>query len=137
MEKYFNQFRKNIIGIDQKYTSPYGTMNIIYADWIASGRLYRPIEDQMTNVIGPFVANTHTETSETGTLMTKAYHLAHQKIKDHVNASADDLIVTSGFGMTSCINKLQRIIGLKFCGTISKKECLKTAEKTVVFVNHL
>lgn len=137
MEKYFNQFRKNIIGIDQKYTTPYGTMKLLYADWIASGRLYRPIEERMLEVIGPFVANTHTETSETGTLMTNAYHLAHQKIKDHVNAGADDLIVTTGFGMTACINKLQRIIGLKFCGLISNKECLNIAEKPVVFVTHM
>ncbi len=77
MEKYFEKFRKNIIGHDQVYLSPYGNVKIVYADWVASGRLYAPIEEKITNTFGPFVANTHTESSETGNLMTKAYHLAH------------------------------------------------------------
>ena len=67
MEEYFSKFRKNIVGIDQTFQSPYGEKRIVYADWIASGRLYGPIEEKMLNVFGPFVANTHTETSETGT----------------------------------------------------------------------
>lgn len=95
MENYFETFRKNTIGHHHKFTTPYGEKELIYADWIASGRLYRPIEDRIANVLGPYVGNTHTETSETGTLMTKAYHHAHHKIKDHVNASADDVLITS------------------------------------------
>ena len=43
LEQYFQQFRKNIIGIDQEFESPYGKKQIIYTDWTASGRLYRPI----------------------------------------------------------------------------------------------
>jgi selenocysteine lyase/cysteine desulfurase len=39
---------------------------IIYADWTASGRLYQPIEEKLLKEIGPYVANTHTETSITG-----------------------------------------------------------------------
>ncbi len=46
LESYFQQFRQNIIGIDQTFVSPYGTQNIIYADWTASGRLYGPIEEK-------------------------------------------------------------------------------------------
>ena len=66
-ETYFDQFRKNIIGIDQHYETPYGRMRMIYADWIASGRLYRPLEDKILDSVGPFIGNTHTETSENGT----------------------------------------------------------------------
>jgi selenocysteine lyase/cysteine desulfurase len=61
LEQYFQQFRKNIIGIDQDFESPYGKQKIIYTDWTASGRLYRPIEEKLMNEFGPFVANTHTE----------------------------------------------------------------------------
>ena len=86
---------------------------IIYADWTASGRLYRPIEEQFLNVIGPFVANTHTETSITGSVMTHAYFDARSIIKNHVNASSDDVLLTEGTGMTGAINKFQRILGLK------------------------
>lgn len=137
MEKYFTKFRKNTIGNEQKFTTPYGEKTMIYADWIASGRLYKPIEDRIAKVFGPFVGNTHSESSETGTLMTKAYHLAHQKIKEHVNAGPDDVIITSGSGMTGVVNKLQRIIGLKVCGKISHRPCLGETERPVVFITHM
>src|SRR5690606_34869223 len=87
LDTYFQQFRKHIIGIDQSFESPFGTQKIIYTDWTASGRLYRPIEEKISNQIGPFVANTHTETTVSGTAMTKAYHKAKQIIKAHVNTN--------------------------------------------------
>ncbi len=61
LEDYFSQFRKNIVGINQTYQSPYGTQKMIYADWTASGRLYYPIEEKLLHEIGAFVANTHTQ----------------------------------------------------------------------------
>jgi selenocysteine lyase/cysteine desulfurase len=137
MEKYFEKFRKNTIGNNQVYTSPYGEKKMIYADWVASGRLYRPIEKRLMNEVGPFVANTHTETSETGTLMTKAYHTAHRLIKKHVNADKDDVIITAGFGMTTVINKFQRILGLKKCQNRQFKTCELKGKKPVVFITHM
>ena len=53
MEKYFEKFRGNIIGHNQEYISPYGKKRMIYADWVASGRLYRPIEKRIINEVGP------------------------------------------------------------------------------------
>jgi selenocysteine lyase/cysteine desulfurase len=73
LEQYFQQFRKNIIGINQDFNSV-RAKQIVYTDWTASGRLYRPIEEKLMNEFGPFVANTHTETTVSGTAMTKAYH---------------------------------------------------------------
>ena len=113
LELYFEQFRKNIIGINQEFQSPFGNQKIIYTDWTASGRLYRPIEEKMMNVFGPFVANTHTETTISGTAMTMAYHEARKIIKRHVNANDDDVLITDGTGMTGVVNKLQRILGLR------------------------
>ncbi|HPG33747.1 MAG TPA: hypothetical protein PLM34_07825, partial [Lentimicrobium sp.] len=129
MENYFEPFRKNTIGYDLEYDTPYGRKKLIYADWIASGRLYSSIEDRLTNDIGPFIGNTHTETSETGTSMTKAYHLAHKKIKEHVNAGPDDVIITAGFGMTGVIVKFQRMMGLKMCGQLTDSKCFKEKER--------
>ena len=113
LEKHFDNFRRNTIGNELIFHTPYGDKKMIYADWIASGRLYKPIEEKIANVFGPFVGNTHTETSETGTLMTKAYHLAHKLTKEHVNAGPNDVIITAGSGMTTVINKMIRIMGLK------------------------
>jgi hypothetical protein len=70
LELYFQQFRKNIIGIYQEFKFPYRQKQIIYTDWTASGRLYRPIEKKLMSEFGPFVANTNTETTVSGTAMT-------------------------------------------------------------------
>ena len=78
LESYFAPFRKNTIGIDAIFQSPYGPQKLIYADWIASGRLYQPIEDAISQKFGPMVGNTHSESTATGSFMTHSYHLAHQ-----------------------------------------------------------
>lgn len=136
LEKYFEQFRENIIGINDQYESPYGIQKISYFDWIASGRLYRPIEEKITNVIGPFVANTHTETAESGSRMTWAYHHAQRIIKKHVNAGPGDVLITAGSGMTTEINKLIRMLGLKRYDTNFDPASMGD-ERPVVFITHM
>jgi len=137
MEKKFEKFRNNTIGHNLRYKSVYGAQRLIYADWVASGRLYRPIEDIIVNSLGPYVANTHTETSETGTLMTNAYRLAHKKIKEHCNAGKNDVIITAGFGMTTVVNKLQRILGLKCFLKKGIKKSIPERDRPVVFITHM
>ncbi len=137
LESYFDQFRKEIVGIDQHFISPYGEKKIIYADWLASGRLYKPIEKQISDIFGPFVGNTHSETSETGALMTHAYHQAQLIIKTHVNAGPNDIIITAGSGMTAVINKFQRMLGLKYCGQVNHTGCIVKRERPVVFITHM
>jgi selenocysteine lyase/cysteine desulfurase len=137
MQDYFKKFRDNTIGNEVLFQTPYGEKKLIYADWIASGRLYLPIEECMLQNIGPFIGNTHTETNETGTLMTKAYKLAHELIKQHVNAGPDDVILTTGFGMTGAIVKFQRILGLKSCGKLLGTDCIQENDRPVVFLTHM
>jgi len=139
LEKHFTPFREQIIGIDAEFKTPYGKKKMIYADWIASGRLYRPIETRMTDLFGPMVGNTHSEASETGVTMTHVYHLAKKLIKKHVNANCDDIILTTGTGMTGAVSKLQRILGLKIpesanrhCNIKSPKE-----DRPVIFITHV
>lgn len=137
LEQYFQQFRENIIGIDQEFDSPFGAKKIIYTDWTASGRLYRPIEEKLMNEFGPFVANTHTETTISGTAMTMAYHQARKIIKKHVNANSDDILITDGTGMTGVINKFQRILGLKVPENLKAFTQIPIEKKPVVFVSHM
>lgn len=137
LEHYFSQFREYIVGIDQEFESPYGKQKIVYTDWTASGRLYRPIEDKILNQFGPFVANTHTETTVSGTAMTNAYHKARNIIKGHVNSNADDVLIVAGNGMTSVVNKFQRILGLKMPENISKYAKIPDEIRPVVFVTHM
>ncbi len=137
LENYFELFRNNIVGLNESFISPYGKKKIHYADWIASGRLYFPLEKKLLEDFGPYVANTHTETNTTGTMMTRSYHYAHDYIKKHVNASKTEVIITAGFGMTSVVTKFQRILGLKGCGGQMNSDCLKGKNRPVVFVTHM
>lgn len=137
LETYFKDFRKNIVGINQEFTSPYGKKQIIYTDWTASGRLYRPIEEKLLNEFGPFVANTHTETTVSGTAMTKAYHHARNIIKRHANASPDDVLITDGTGMTGVVNKFQRILGLKVPENLKAFTNIPDEKKPIVFISHM
>lgn len=137
LEAYFEEFRNQIIGIHQTFNSPYGVKKIVYTDWTASGRLYQPIEDKLIREFGPFVANTHTETTVSGTAMTHAYHKAKDIIKQHVNAHADDVLIVSGSGMTTVVNKFQRILGLKIPENLKQFTTVPEAIKPVVFVSHM
>lgn len=137
LEKHFSKFRENIIGIDHDFESPFGRKKIVYADWIASGRLYAPIEEIMMEKFYPFVGNTHSEASHTGCTMTKAYNEAKNIIKQHVNAGKDDVIMFAGFGMTSVINKFQRLLGLHFPEQLKDKVVIPEEEKPVVFITHM
>ena len=137
LEKHFNKFRKNIVGINQTFLSPFGEQKMVYADWTASGRLYQTIEEKMLHQFGPFVANTHTETTFSGSSMTMAYHEARKIIKKHVNASNDDVLIIEGTGMTGVINKFQRILGLKIPENLKNFFTIPKGKKPVVFITHM
>ncbi len=137
LEQYFQKFRNNIIGNDQIMNANGADKKIIYADWTASGRMYKPIEDILTNMVSPYVANTHTETNFTGTSMTLAYKKSKEIIKKHVNADVTDILIASNSGMTGVVNKFQRILGLKLHEKFSDKIQLAIEDKPIVFVTHM
>jgi selenocysteine lyase/cysteine desulfurase len=137
LESYFKQFRDHIIGIHQEFVSPFGTKKIIYTDWTASGRLYRPIEEKLMNDLGPFVANTHTETTVSGTAMTMAYHKSRHVIKKHVNANDLDVLIAEGTGMTGVVNKFQRILGLRIPENLRAFTAIPDEMRPVVFISHM
>ena len=137
LDKHFSYFRERTIGNDVHFNGPNGQVKMLYADWVASGRLYEPIEKKIAGQFGPYVGNTHTETSETGTMMTNAYHCAQKLIKNHVNAGPDDIIITAGSGMTTVINKMHRIMGIKGSSQAGHRVYVNEYEKPVVFLSHM
>ena len=137
LEQHFSQFRKHIIGHNLEHEINGKQQAIIYADWTASGRLYQPIEDYISHTLGPYVANTHTETNLTGSTMTHAYHDAQKLIKRHVNACDNDILITSGAGMTDVINKFQRILGLRIPERMAEQVSFNDEDKPVVFITHM
>jgi len=110
--------------------------NRIYADWTASGRLFRPIEDRIINMVGGFMANTHTEDSYTGRVMTTWLHEAEQVIKKHVNASTDDILLNVGNGMTGALAKLMRMMGW-WCHEQHRAAVVASmTERPLVYITH-
>lgn len=136
LENYFKSFKTQVIGDQEFFDTPDGKKPLLYADWTASGRLYGPIEKVLCEKMGPFVANTHTETNVSGSSMTIAYAHAKRLIKNHVNASDHDVIITANAGMTGVVNKFQRILGLKIHERY-RPLIDGQIEKPIVFVSHM
>ena len=123
-EAWFAPFRENIIGFQSTFESPWGRKKILYADWTASGRAYRPIEEYLQEEVLPYFANTHTATTFTGRKMSQAYEEAKEIIKHHVCATPEDVLLFCGSGMTAAVCKLQRILAHEVA-------------RAVVFITHM
>lgn len=137
LEDWFAPFREKVIGHNQIFQSPYGKQTIYYADWTASGRLYESIEELIIHKFGPLVGNTHTETTVTGSTMTRAYHHAKDIVRAHVGANQGDVLLSSNAGMTGVVNKFQRILGLKLHESFHRKVDITDEERPIVFVTHM
>lgn len=130
----FDEIRKNVVGCSQSFDTPFGSFDMLYADWVASGRLYAPIEEAIATKFGPWVANTHSYSNKTGSLMTTAYNQAKQIIREHVNASENDMLVLTGSGMTGGVVRLQQILGL--CVQQNSPH-LHEEDRPIVFITHM
>jgi selenocysteine lyase/cysteine desulfurase len=109
--------RSSIIGSYEKFSGPFGNRPIIYADWTASGKCVRKVEDYISNNVIPLYGNTHTTTSITGHQTTCFRHESRQIVAEAVNAkvtgrAAVDVVIFTGNGTTAAINKLILSIGL-------------------------
>jgi len=137
MQQHLLEVRNNTIGINHSITTPFGDKKLLYADWTASGRMYQPIEDYLIQEVYPYVANTHTETTYTGSHMTNLYHDSLQNIKRHVGAGEHEVIIASDSGMTGVMNKFQRILGLRLHENFTDKINIPEEERPVVFITHM
>ncbi len=132
MEGYFKKYRTGIIGIKASFPTIEGkNKGLLYADWAATGRNYAPIELQLQENIMPLIANIEGEASITRWATSYAYRSARAIIKQHVNASPEDVIVTACAGSTRMIRRFQQILGFCQNGTIPDRP------KVVVFVTHM
>ena len=121
--------RRGLIGDDEVLDGPYGACRVVYADYTASGRALDFIEDFVRGQVLPRYANTHTESSSTGRATTRLREDARRIIRDAVGGTEDDLVIFTGSGATSAINKLVAILELRGPDTSGP-----SAPKPVVFV---
>lgn len=69
--------------------------------------------------------------------MTQAYKEARRKIKKHVNATKDDVLITYGTGMTGAMAKLQRIMGLVVPEAVEAYMQIPQLARPIVFISHM
>lgn len=122
----FDQFRSSIqttnpvsdiaeglIGHHVDIDGPLGKKRLLYADYVASGRALRQIEEFVLTALLPFYANSHTEASYVGGFMTRLRREARDVIRAETNASKDHAVIFTGSGATAGINRIIHLIRLK------------------------
>jgi selenocysteine lyase/cysteine desulfurase len=98
-----------LIGRDIAIDTPFGSKPLLYADYVASGRALRQVEDFIMTEVLPYYANSHTEASHCGEAMTRMRHEARTVIAELTHCGPDCHVVFTGSGATSGLN---RIVGL-------------------------
>ncbi|MCL6284736.1 aminotransferase class V-fold PLP-dependent enzyme [Ruegeria sp. 2012CJ41-6] len=99
-----------------------GDVPLVYADYVASGRAMRQVEDFVTTQVLPYYANSHTEASYCGAYMTRLRGEARAEIARAVNAGKEDAVIFTGSGATAGLNRLVSLMGVN------------EAERPVVFI---
>ncbi|WP_287885379.1 aminotransferase class V-fold PLP-dependent enzyme [Paracoccus sp. (in: a-proteobacteria)] len=99
-----------VIGRDAVIDGPFGPRRMIYADYIASGRALRPIEEWVMENVLPWYANSHTEASHCGGTMTRMRRAAREAIGLCTHAGAEHAVIFTGSGATQGINRLVHLM---------------------------
>ena len=113
--------RSGLIGEDVEIQGPFGPREIIYADYVASGRALNQVEDFVREKILPFYSNSHTQASYCGSYMTNIRETARSEIARMTSATSDSSIIFTGSGSTAGINKLVGLLNIEKMISESKK----------------
>jgi selenocysteine lyase/cysteine desulfurase len=132
----FATLRADLIGTDTVIHTPFGARRVTYADYVASGRALRSVEQRIASLALPLYANTHTEDSATGAHSTHLTHQAADYIRGQLGGDASCKLVFCGSGSTAAVRRLQDILGLTVCGPhrATVLAALPEHERPVVFV---
>lgn len=112
-----SHLRDGLIGDELAFETPFGQQTMLYADYVASGRALRQVENFVAEQVLPFYANSHTEASHCGMTMTRMREEARAVIADLVGAKGCDVVFT-GSGATSAINRIVNLLSLQDRGRV-------------------
>ncbi|MFW7269531.1 aminotransferase class V-fold PLP-dependent enzyme [Gluconacetobacter sp. Hr-1-5] len=104
--------RAGLIGEGAPIPGPFGTHKLIYADYVASGRALRQVEDFVMNHVLPWYANSHTEASFCGRHVSRLRHAARATIALLCGAGAGFSTIFTGSGATAGLNRLVSLLGV-------------------------
>ncbi len=113
--------RSGLIGENVQVPGLNGSNPMIYADYVASGRALAQVEDWVTNDILPYYANSHTEASFCGQMMTRLRRQARQIILENCGADARYDVIFTGSGATAGINRLVGLLGVSAASGSAKR----------------
>lgn len=106
------ELQGGLIGLDAKVDGPFGPKVLVYADYVASGRALMQVERFILEQVLPYYANSHTEASYCGSLMTRLRREARATIADCCGASDKFAVIFAGSGATAGINRLVKLLGV-------------------------
>ncbi|MGI9402336.1 MAG: aminotransferase class V-fold PLP-dependent enzyme, partial [Rhizobiaceae bacterium] len=115
------KLRRGLIGEGATFKGPFGQQSLIYADYVASGRALRQIENFVVEQILPFYANSHSEASYCGWFITQMRERAREIIAEQCGSNEDYATIFSGSGATSGINRLVHLLGVSDAVADGKK----------------
>lgn len=107
-----DQLHEGIIGADAVIDGPFGARRMIYADYVASGRALRQVEQAIMQDVLPWYANSHTEASHCGGTMTRMRRAARAEILRCVGGDKRHAAVFTGSGATAGLNRLAHLFGI-------------------------
>jgi len=111
-EKGFDALRQGVIGEGVAVPGPFGDHPLLYADYVASGRALHQIESFMLTQVLPYYANSHTQASYCGRMMTRLRASARRHIGRLCKAPEGFSVVFTGSGSTAGINRLVNLMGV-------------------------
>jgi selenocysteine lyase/cysteine desulfurase len=106
------KLQDGVIGEGTEFETPFGMQKLLYADYVASGRALRQIEGFVMERVLPFYANSHTEASYCGGLMTRMRREARAIIAAQCGADDRFATVFAGAGATAGLNRLVHLLGV-------------------------
>ncbi|WP_102960628.1 aminotransferase class V-fold PLP-dependent enzyme [Mangrovicella endophytica] len=104
--------RDGLIGDGVAFDTAFGERRLLYADYVASGRALRQVEDFIQTEVLPFYANSHTEASFCGGTMTRLREEARHTVMALLGCGEDCHVVFTGSGATSGINRIVNLLGI-------------------------
>ena len=102
--------RSQLIGSERALPGPFGARQLVYADWVASGRSLHFVEDWIRQHVLPHYANTHTSASFTGLKTSLLRQQARALIASACACSSDDCVLFAGSGCTAAYALLLRLL---------------------------
>ncbi len=107
-----NSLRDGLIGENALIPGLHGDVPLVYADYVASGRALRQVENFVAEHVLPYYANSHTEASYCGSYMTRLRREAREEIARIVGARGQNKVIFTGSGATAGLNRLVSLMGV-------------------------